>query len=278
MAADERGHIDLTGADLEFLVSTAAPETGDKARLKQIIEEDEDFRNAFIDDARTIRKVVSDKESFLKISPRLYFEILLRKVRKELAAASHTIEHGGPHKVAVFDAGEVVDLLSRKSVLLYLADMLSSFTKVQSYSITYRVREKLWRKIRFHDADVDSLIRDMELAGEEYRFPFYKRIADICLFLVGIFPEYVRSSSRYPLTGEPRPRFFGWTRWTTEEYEEEGRKYYKLASLHPVAQGQELSEVFGLLHDGFHLARKPLHLIAESYIHCERPALIGKKE
>jgi hypothetical protein len=277
MSADVRFPIGLTAADLEFLVSTAAPETADKARLKQIIVEDEDFRNAFIEDARTIRKAVSDKDTFLKISPRLYFEILLRNVRKELTASSHTIENGGPHKVAVFDAGEVVDLLSRKSVLLYLADMLSSFMKVESYSISYRVREKLWRKIRFHDADVDSLIRDMEIAGEEYRFPFYKRIADICLFLVGIFPEYVRSSSRYPLSGEPRPRFFGWTRWTTEEYEEEGRKYYKLASLHPMAQGQDLSEVFGLLHDSFHLASKPLHLIAENYLHCERPAFIGDK-
>ncbi len=277
MSADNRFPIGLTAADLEFLVSIAAPETADKARLKQIIVEDEDFRNAFIEDARTIRKAVSDKDTFLKISPRLYFEILLRNVRKELTASSHTIEHGGPHKVAVFDAGEVVDLLSRKSVLLYLADMLSSFMKVESYSISYRVREKLWRRIRFHDADVDSLIRDMELAGEEYRFPFYKRIADICLFLVGIFPEYVRSSSRYPLSGEPRPRFFGWTRWTTEEYEEEGRKYYKLASLHPMAQGYDLSEVFGFLHDSFHLASKPLHLIAENYLHRERPAFIGDK-
>ena len=152
--------------------------------------------------------------------------------------------------------------------------MLSSFTKVESYSFSYRVGERVWRKIRFHDADLDSLIRCMESAGEEYRFHFYRRIADICLFILGIFPEYVRASSRYPLSGEPRPRFAGRTGRTMEEYEEEGRRYYRLASLHTEAQDRELSEVFGLLHESFHVARKPLHLIAENYIHCERPAVI----
>jgi len=272
MGEIDRSHAGLTVADLEFLVSTAAPESGNRGRLKQILEEDEDFRNAFLDDENTIRKVISDKEAFLRISPRLYFEILLRQVRKKLATASHTVERGGTHKVVVFDAGKVVDLLTRTPVLHYLADMLSSFTKVESYSLSYRVGERVWKKIRFHDADLDSLIRCMESAGEEYRFPFYKRIADICLFLLGVFPEYVRASSRYPLSGEPRPRFAGRTGRTMEEYEEEGKRYYRLASLHPEAQGRELSEVFGFLHESFHVARKPLHLIALNYIHCERPA------
>ena len=272
MGEIDRSHAGLTVADLEFLVSTAAPESGNRGRLKQILEEDEDFRNAFLDDENTIRKVISDKEAFLRISPRLYFEILLRQVRRDLATASHTVERGGTHKVVVFDAGKVVDLLKRTPVLHYLADMLSSFTKVESYSLSYRVGERVWKKIRFHDADLDSLIRCMESAGEEYRFPFYKRIADICLFLLGVFPEYVRASSRYPLSGEPRPRFAGRTGRTMEEYEEEGKRYYRLASLHPEAQGRELSEVFGFLHESFHVARKPLHLIALNYIHCERPA------
>src|SRR4030065_877352 len=94
-----------TVADLEFLVATAAPESGDRARLKQILEADVDFRNAFIDDEKTIRRVILDKDAFLKISPRLYFEILLRKARKELGAANATAERGGPHKVVVLDSG-----------------------------------------------------------------------------------------------------------------------------------------------------------------------------
>lgn len=260
----------LTGDDLDFLVATAAPEIRDKARLERILREDADFRNAFLDDETTLRKVMSDREAFLRISPRLYFEILLRKARKELEIAGHTIEHGGPHKAAVFDTGQVVELLSRNAVLPYLADMLSSFTRVESYSFSYRVRAQVFRQIRFNDADTDSLIRHLDFAGEEYRFHFYKRIADLCLFVLGVFPESVRAASCYPHSGEARPPAPGRSRRTPEEYEEEGRKYYKLASLHPMARGRELSEVFGLLHEGFHLARKPLHLIAGKYIHYER--------
>ncbi len=32
-----------------------------------------------------------------------------------------------------------------------------------------------------------------EVVGEEHRFGFYRRIADFCLFILGMFPEYVAS-------------------------------------------------------------------------------------
>lgn len=266
MAGKDRPGSGLSGADLDFLVSTAAPEARDASRLKQVIAGDEDFRNAFMDDDRTVRRAISDRDAFLKISPGLYFEILLRKLRRELSGASHTLEGGGTRKVAVFDAGKVVDLLSRPEVLLYLADMLASFTRVESGSFAIRVRGRAWRRLRFNDVDVDGLIRSLEFAGEEYRLHFYKRIADICLFLLAVFPEYVQASCRYPLSGEARPRFAGCGIRSPEEYEEEGKKYYKLAAEHPQAKDRELSEVFHLLHDGFQVARKPLALIAERYI------------
>ena len=40
----------LSDRDLDFLVETGAPEVGNKARLKEIIREDEDFRNTLIVD------------------------------------------------------------------------------------------------------------------------------------------------------------------------------------------------------------------------------------
>ena len=120
----------FTDADLEFLVETAAPDASDKARLRNLIEVDEDLRDAFIEDENTSQKIMTDLEVFLRNSPRLYFEILLSKTRRELEGASHTIEKSGVKKIAVFDAQEVVDLLSRKDLLVYLADMLASFVKV----------------------------------------------------------------------------------------------------------------------------------------------------
>ncbi|UCE83616.1 MAG: hypothetical protein JSV47_03580 [Deltaproteobacteria bacterium] len=269
------GSLRFTDADLDFLVSVVAPDVKDKAKLRQLIQQDEDFRDSFIGDKRTFRQVVADEELFLKISPRLYFEILLRKARKEMEAASHTIEIEGTKKIAVFDTKEVVELISRQPVLLYLAEMLSSFTKIESYSISYRVRKGIWRKIRFNDLDIDSLTRFCESVDEEHRLGFFKRIADICLFMLGVFPGYVQFSYRYPSTGELRPQQVGRVRRNATEYLEEGRKFYKLAAEHPAAGTYGLSEVFWLFHANFHAAQKPLNFIAEHYLHYKKHSMFG---
>jgi hypothetical protein len=265
----------LTDADLDFLVATGAPEIKDKQRLRQIIEEDEDFRNAFIGDEKTSQKVMSDKEIFLKISPKLYFEVLLRRTHKELRAASHTVERSGTQKIAVFDTGEVTDLLSRPAVLLYLADMLSSFTKIESYAISFRSDNGIWRKIRFNDLDIDSLIKFSQYVDEQHRLGFFKRIADICLFMLGIFADYIEHTYRYSYSGELRPRLAGQPRRSIEEYEEQGKKFYQLAANHPLAKDLDISELFGLFHGSFHTAQKPLNHIAQNYLHNERGRLFG---
>lgn len=263
----------LTDADLDFLMAVTAPEVQDRARLKQLIETDEDFREAFIGDEKVSQKVVADREVFLKISPRLYFEILLRQTRKALQGASFTIERAGTQKIAVFDTPEVVDLLCQPRILLYLADMLASFTKIESYTLSYRVRQGIWRKIRFNTLDIDSLIRFCDAMDDLHQLGCLKRIADICLFILGIFPEFVRYTHRYPFSGEVRPQLPGQVRRSLEDYEEEGRKFYRLAAEHPVAQSFELAETFNLLHEKFHTAQKPLQFITEHFLHYHRQNL-----
>ena len=267
----------FTNADLEFLVETVAPEIGDKARLRKLIEVDEDLRDAFIEDEKTSQKIMTDQEVFLKISPRLYFEILLIKTRRELEGASHTIEKAGAKKIAVFDTQEVVDLLSRKDILVYLSDMLASFIKVGDYTIFYPTEREIWRQIRFSDLDIDSLIVFSEVVDEESRLGFFKRIGDICLFILGLFPEYVRATHRYPFSGELRPQLAGRERRSVEDYEEKGRKFYQLAAEHPSARSVELSQVFNLLHEKFNTARKPLNFIAHYYLNYRRLSLPGGK-
>ena len=67
----------LSENDLDFLIETVHPEVIDKLKLKQIIREDEAFRNTFIADEKVFRRLMDDEEIFLKISPTLFFEILL---------------------------------------------------------------------------------------------------------------------------------------------------------------------------------------------------------
>ena len=260
----------LSDRDLDFLVETGAPEVRDKARLKEIIRQDEDFRNTFIGDEKVCRQVMGDDEIFLRISPTLFFEILLRKAAKDLGRVGYTLEKTSTIKVPVFDTEDVVKLLAKEAILTYLADMLSSFTKVESYSISFRGKKRIWKKIRFNDLDIHSLMSFCEVVEDEYRFAFYKRIADVCLFILGIFPEYVERDYRYPFSRQVRPQIRGRLRISPENYEKEGRKFYKLAAEHLSARKLNLSEVFWTLHGDFQKARKPLNFIAEHYLRYQR--------
>ncbi len=265
----------LSEGDLDFLVETASPEVADKLRLKVIIREDGDFRHKFVGDERVFKRVMDDDDIFLKISPTLFFEILLRRAANDLEKVNYTLETAGTMKIPVFDARDVVGLLTKESLLVYLADMLSSFTRIESYAISFRARKGVWRKIRFNDLDMKSLMSFCDVVEDEHRLGFYKRIADICLFVLGLFPDFGKREYRYPYSGHLRPQIPGKGRISPEDYEEEGRRFYKLAAEHPSAKKMDLSEVFWALHGNFQQAKKPLNFIAEHYLHSKKNKLFG---
>ncbi|HSR12464.1 MAG TPA: hypothetical protein VLS90_13570, partial [Thermodesulfobacteriota bacterium] len=167
----------------------------------------------------------------------------------------------------------VSGLLAREPVLLYLADMLSSFTRIESYTIPVLVGKRIWKKIRFNDLDIQGLMSVCDVVDEEVRLGFYKRIADICLFVLGVFPDYAEQDYRYPLSRQVRPHLRGKMRIAPEEYEREGRKFYKLAAEHASAREFELSPVFEILHQEFARARKPLNFLSEHYLQTTRQKL-----
>ena len=267
--------IRLSETDLLFLLDAIGAESEQRGKLKELVRKDEALLNSIIGDEKVFSKVIGDEESFLRISPQLYFEVLLRKAHHQFKDAGYTVERSGRETVPVFDMKEVNDLLSRNSVLTYLADMLASFTKIKNYSISYPVRKGIWRTIRYSDLDIDSLKKYGEWVDEQQRLDVYKRIGDVCLFIVGIFPEYAQFSQRYPFSGEPRPKFPGQIGRNMEEYEKEGKKFYESAAGHPAARSTGLSEVFGLLHEYFNTAKKPLNFISEHYLHYRRSYLFG---
>lgn len=256
--------------DIEFLIETVSSEVTDKWRLKQIIREDEDFRNRFISEETVFRRVMDDEEILLKISPTLFFEILLRKAVTVLEEKTYTLEKTNTMRIPIFDSHDVVDLLHKESLLVYLADMLSSFTRIESYTVSFRVKKGVWKKIRFNDLDIHSLMSFAGIVEEPLRLNFYKRIADICLFIPGIFPEHAKYEHRYPLSRQLRPNLRGRTRISPEEYDKEGQKFYKLAAAHPSAEELNLSETFLALHGNFQKAKKPLNFISEHYLQYKR--------
>ena len=62
---------------------------------------------------------------------------------------------------------------------------------------------------------------------------------------------------------------------TIEDYETEGRRFYRLAEEHPAARLMDLTDVFALLRENFTSARKPLAFIASRYLHSKRHHLFG---
>jgi hypothetical protein len=218
---------------------------------------------------------MADDEMFVRISPTLLFEILLRRTLEELKASTHTVERAGSQKVAVFDNDQSLALFSQDNVLEYLADMLSSFTRIRSYVTRVRVRKGIWRRIRFNDMDIDSLTRLCANVDPEQRFSLYKRMADVCLFVLGIFPEYVQFDYRYPSSRQVRPMATGRIRRSLEDYEVEGKRAYRLAAEHPTSAQVGLSKVMQLLHENFHAARKPLDFMSEHYLRFKRQRVFG---
>ncbi len=268
-------NLQLSDRDLDFLIEAAASEVADKANLKRILREDEDFRNSFVGDEKVFNRLMADDEIFLKISPSLFFEILLRKAVSDLSKSSYTLEKTRNMSIPVFDTQDLVELLNDQSIVAYLANMLSTFTRIESYTISFRIRKGFWKKIRFNDMDITSLIRFSEAIEDEYRLGLYKRIADVCLFILGIFPDYAERSYRYPLSGEIRPPIGASAKISPEEYEQKGQQFYKLAAEHQAAVETDLAEVFWALHENFQKAKKPLNFIADYYLTTKRHSLFA---
>ncbi|MGD8344147.1 MAG: hypothetical protein PVI38_18500 [Desulfobacterales bacterium] len=268
-------NMQLSDRDLDYIIEAAASDVADKANLKQILREDEDFRNSFVSDEKVFNRLMADDEIFLKISPSLFFEILLRKAIGDFSKTSYTLEKTRNMSIPVFDTLELVELLNDQSIVAYLANMLSTFTRIESYSISFRIRKGFWKKIRFNDMDINSLIHFSEAVEDEYRLGLYKRIADVCLFILGIFPDYAERSYRYPLSGEIRPQLATSAKISPEEYEQKGQQFYKLAAEHQAAVEMDLSEVFWTLYENFQKAKKPLNFIADYYLTTKRHHMFG---
>jgi hypothetical protein len=252
--------------DLRFVIATLLPERGDPEEVADLLQDDESLLEAMLGDDRLFEQMMADEEVFVSVSPEFFFRVLLYRARRDLEQEVYTVERRHLQKVVLFDANRVVELLARPGVCGYLASMLASFTRINSVTIPIRVRPGVWRRMRVNDLDVDSLVRYAQILEEEQRYGVYKRIADACLFLTGIFPEYIEARQRYPQSGQPRLRLKSSLLHDLEDHEKYGRTFYRLAARHGMARLQGLDEILSRLSANFILAEKPLALLAERYL------------
>jgi hypothetical protein len=268
----------LSESDLRFVVQTVATQRSDHDRVVELLRDKPDIVDRMLDDDHLFQRLLHEEEALVRVSPWLLFTVLLRRAARDLAVERFTLERlGAGERVPVFDAPQVAELASDPAVIDYLAEMLASFVRTDSATVYYRSGRR-FRRRTFSDMDVDDMIALAGTVAAESRYPFYRRIGDICLFITGVFPEHVPAGYAPSVATST----VGWRarrrRRDLEEYEREARRFYHLAAEMPAAAEGGLDEVLAKLAENFGLARKPLNYVTERYITINRTSLFGWPE
>lgn len=245
----------LTESDLKFVVETVATKRRDHDHIIDLVRDKDDLLAPMLEDPKLAERLVNELEVVVRISPYLMFTVLLRRVRRDLAGQSFVLERDARGKcIPVFEAAQAGQLLANPPVRDYLTDMLCSFVRT-NIAVLYRQEGRGWQKCKFSDMDMDDMMALCRLAESELKPRFYKRIADIALFLTGIYPDHASSFVR-------RPRSQDWR--LVPEYEREGRRFYALAARETEPPGP--APVFEQLAEKFTLAREALNLLSDRYL------------
>jgi len=245
----------LTEADLRFVVETVATRRRDHDHIMGLIRDKDDLLEPMLEDPKLAERLVNELEVVVRISPYLMFTVLLRRVRRDLAGQSFVLERDARGKhIPVFEAAQAGQLLGDPPMREYLTEMLCSFVRT-NIAVLYRQEGRGWQKRKFSDMDMDDMIALCQLVESELKPRFYKRIADIALFLTGIYPDHASFFVR-------RPRSQDWR--VMPDYEREGRRFYTLAAQRTDSPGP--ASVFEKLAEQFTLAREALNLLSDRYL------------
>ncbi|HZC35763.1 MAG TPA: hypothetical protein VE242_09125, partial [Chthoniobacterales bacterium] len=181
----------LSESDLRFLIETVATNRRDYDHIANLVRDKDDLLEPMLDDPKLVKRLFQEEETLVRISPHFLFTVLLRQVRHDLEKETYILEVDFKGKrIPVFEAPAVAQMLSNKQMRDYMAEMLSSFARTNSGVICWKERGT-WHKRRFSDIDMDDMIELAQMIDPEMRPALYKRIADIALFLSGIFPDHL---------------------------------------------------------------------------------------
>ncbi len=245
----------LTESDLKFVVETVATRRRDHDHIIGLVRDKDDLLEPMLEDPKLAERLMNDLEILIRISPYLMFTVLLRRVRRDLEGRPFVLERDTSGKrIPVFEAAQAGELLGDPPMREYLTEMLCSFVRT-NVAVLYRQEGRGWQKRKFSDLDMDDMMALCQLVESQLKPRFYKRIADIALFLTGIYPDHASSFVR-------RPRSQDWR--LGPEYEREGRHFYALAARETEPSGPV--SVFAKLAEQFTLARGALNTLSDHYL------------
>ena len=283
MAKPER----FTDEDLRFVADTVG--AGSAAEAPVRLRARPDLLDVMLEDDRLVDRLLGDEQALLRVSPRLVFSVLLRRVVRDLHQKPYTVERTADETIAVFDATQVRRFVAEPAIWQYLVSMLTSFVRNESVTVLVRRRDHYVRR-RFNTSSLEDMI-DLSGLADRLSAPLgdtvpwiFRRIGDIALFQSGIFPRSLGWTAR-PARERAIPR-------TLASYEEHGRRFYRLAATRTRAlAGQQDGEisaprsdrpevepavrrstdedpgrVLEALAEEFAAARKSLELLADRYL------------
>jgi len=247
----------LTETDLRFVVETVATSRRDYDHIVDLVRGKEDLLEPMLVDPKLTERLFREEEAFVQISPHLLFSVLLRRLRRELDKEAYILDVDTTGKrIPIFEGPAVAEMLSDKRTRDYLAEMLSSFARTNS-GIVYWKERGIWHKRRFSDVDMDDMIELARIIDPKMRPALYQRIADIALFLSGIFPDHAA------FFATRRKTMFSAKR-TLKDYEQTGKRFYSVAALE--TDQVQWKPVLGTLAEKFTLARLALNSLSERYV------------
>jgi hypothetical protein len=259
--------------DLRFVVDALVPERRDPDHLIHLLQEDHSLRQAMLEDDRLFHRLMDEDSTLDCVSPLFLFRVLLLRARRDIERELHACIQRTIEPAALADAHRIIAMLAHDDMREYLAWLLATFTQIETETIQVQIRDGISRQIRINDLDIDSLLLYSKVVKPEHRFGIYRRIADACLFLTGVLPEYVEAHRFYPALPEPRYRLASTALPSLEDLEGYGRTFYRMAAEHPQAQQHDLTQVLSTLSEEFVLAEKPLAFIAQRYLTRHRRRL-----
>lgn len=137
----------------------------------------------------------------LGVSPFLAFAVAVHRTAARLGTASFVEERWGPRvRIPLFDVATLRALVADPLRRWFLVDLLASYTRVSS-GVVWTRTARGWRRRRFSELDPASLAEQLSLVGPSEQAGVYRRLGDLALFLLGVFPDHLPS-----LTGAARDR------------------------------------------------------------------------
>jgi hypothetical protein len=260
----------LSESDLKFIVETLATERRDQGHVIELLRGKPDLLEPMLQDRKLSERLIGDQEAFVRVSAYLLFSALLRRVWRDLEGQSFVLERDDRGKrIPVFGGARIAELLGEPHLREYLVEMLCSFVRTNT-SVVYFKERGTWRKRKFSDLDMDDMIALCQLVEPAWKPRLYKRIADIALFLTGIYQDQAALFAQ-------RPRSFDGHRRELRDYEREARHFYSMAAREP--EPPWTAVVFEALAEKFNLARAVLNVLSDRYLeplrerYFERPTL-----